>query len=145
MHSAEGVGRGGGGQRDRMRRSGESAGRGIRVGTKVAALMAAWARTITAAKCRVHACSVTNVASIESDLPGGTRGDTGSYATAWTCLFRNLELVKGQTLVSRGRSSFGQAALNGGKWPGQSYCHNRRGDRSRIGGRSVQTCRVRRS
>ena len=36
-----------------------------------------------------------------------------SYATAWTCLFRNLELAKGQTLVIRGAmSSFGQAALN---------------------------------
>lgn len=36
-----------------------------------------------------------------------------SYATAWTCLFRNLELAEGQTLVIRGAmSSFGQAALN---------------------------------
>jgi NADPH:quinone reductase-like Zn-dependent oxidoreductase len=31
---------------------------------------------------------------------------------AWTCLFRNLEITKGQTLVIRGAtSSFGQAAL----------------------------------
>ena len=36
-----------------------------------------------------------------------------TYATAWTCLFRNLEIAKGQTLVIRGAtSSFGQAALN---------------------------------
>src|SRR5499427_188518 len=36
-----------------------------------------------------------------------------SYATAWTCLFRNLELQAGQTVVIRGAtSSFGQAALN---------------------------------
>jgi NADPH:quinone reductase-like Zn-dependent oxidoreductase len=36
-----------------------------------------------------------------------------SYATAWTCLFRNLELAKGQTLLLRGAtSSFGFAALN---------------------------------
>jgi len=36
-----------------------------------------------------------------------------SYATAWTCLFRNLELKKDQTLVIRGAtSSFGQAGLN---------------------------------
>ncbi|HEY9759279.1 MAG TPA: zinc-binding dehydrogenase [Oculatellaceae cyanobacterium] len=35
-----------------------------------------------------------------------------SYATAWTCLFRNLEIQKGQLLVIRGAtSSFGQAAL----------------------------------
>ena len=35
-----------------------------------------------------------------------------TYATAWTCLFRNLEITKGQTLVIRGAtSSFGQAAV----------------------------------
>jgi NADPH2:quinone reductase len=33
-------------------------------------------------------------------------------AAAWTCLFRNLEIAKGQTLVIRGGpSSFGQAAI----------------------------------
>src|SRR5262249_23523766 len=57
---------------------------------------------------------VENVASIESDLPwADLAAIPESYATAWTCLFRNLELVKGQTLVIRGgMSSFGQAALN---------------------------------
>jgi NADPH:quinone reductase len=35
-----------------------------------------------------------------------------TYAVAWTCLFRNLDLRAGQTLVLRGAtSSFGQAAL----------------------------------
>jgi threonine dehydrogenase-like Zn-dependent dehydrogenase len=35
-----------------------------------------------------------------------------TFATAWTCLFRNLEIQKGQLLVIRGAtSSFGQAAL----------------------------------
>ncbi|SDI27562.1 Zinc-binding dehydrogenase [Nonomuraea jiangxiensis] len=35
-----------------------------------------------------------------------------TYATAWTCLFRNLEIVPGQLLVIRGgTSSFGQAAI----------------------------------
>jgi len=35
-----------------------------------------------------------------------------TYATAWTCLFRNLEIVAGRTLVVRGAtSSFGQAAV----------------------------------
>jgi NADPH2:quinone reductase len=35
-----------------------------------------------------------------------------TYATAWTCLFRNLEIERGQLLVIRGAtSSFGQAAL----------------------------------
>lgn len=36
-----------------------------------------------------------------------------SYATAWTCLFRNLEVKRGQTLVVRGATSgFGIAAVN---------------------------------
>jgi NADPH2:quinone reductase len=36
-----------------------------------------------------------------------------SYATAWTCLLRNLEIRKGQTLVIRGATSaLGRAALN---------------------------------
>ena len=36
-----------------------------------------------------------------------------SYATAWTCLHRNLEIAKGQTLVIRGATSaLGRAAVN---------------------------------
>ncbi|KAK4156576.1 hypothetical protein C8A00DRAFT_30542 [Chaetomidium leptoderma] len=36
-----------------------------------------------------------------------------SYCTAWTCLFRNLALRRGQRLLIRGASSaFGRAALN---------------------------------
>ncbi|KAJ9666408.1 hypothetical protein H2201_003596 [Coniosporium apollinis] len=36
-----------------------------------------------------------------------------SYATAWTCLFRNLEVKEGQRLLIRGATSaFGQAAIN---------------------------------
>jgi NADPH2:quinone reductase len=36
-----------------------------------------------------------------------------SYATAWTCLHRNLEIKNGQTLVIRGATSaLGRAALN---------------------------------
>jgi len=56
----------------------------------------------------------TGVAPIESDLPWEELAVIPeSYATAWTCLFRNLELKKDQTLVIRGAtSSFGQAALN---------------------------------
>jgi NADPH:quinone reductase len=36
-----------------------------------------------------------------------------SYATAWTCLYGNLQIKKGQTLLLRGATSaLGQAALN---------------------------------
>lgn len=57
---------------------------------------------------------VTNVAAIESDLSWAELAAIPeTYATAWTCLFRNLEIAKGQTLVIRGAtSSFGRAALN---------------------------------
>src|SRR5207249_1539303 len=56
---------------------------------------------------------VSNVALIESELPWAELAAIPeTYAPAWTCLFRNLEITKDQTLVIRGAtSSFGQAAL----------------------------------
>jgi hypothetical protein len=56
----------------------------------------------------------SNVALIESELPWAELAAIPeTYATAWTCLFRNLEILKGQTLVIRGGgSSFGWAAIN---------------------------------
>jgi len=84
------------------------------VGTKVAALMGGLGRTINGSYAEYTRAPATNVAQIESDLPWEELAAIPeSYATAWTCLFRNLELVQGQTLVIRGAtSSFGQAALN---------------------------------
>ena len=84
------------------------------VGAKVAALMGGLGRTINGSYAEYTRAPVTNVASIESDLPWEELAAIPeSYATAWTCLFRNLELAKGQKLVIRGgMSSFGQAALN---------------------------------
>jgi NADPH:quinone reductase len=84
------------------------------VGTKVAALMGGLGRTINGSYAEYTRAPVTNVAPIESDLPWEELAAIPeSYSTAWTCLFRNLELAKGQTLVIRGgMSSFGQAALN---------------------------------
>jgi NADPH:quinone reductase len=84
------------------------------VGTKVAALMGGLGRTINGTYAEYTRAPVTNVASIESNLPWEELGAIPeSYATAWTCLFRNLELTRDQTLVIRGAmSSFGQAALN---------------------------------
>jgi NADPH2:quinone reductase len=54
-----------------------------------------------------------NVALIESELPWSQLAALPeTYATAWTCLFRNLNLTAGQTVVIRGAtSSFGQAAV----------------------------------
>jgi NADPH:quinone reductase-like Zn-dependent oxidoreductase len=83
-------------------------------GTKVAALMGGLGRTINGSYAEYTCPPVTNVASIESDLSWAELAAIPeTYATAWTCLFRNLEITKGQTLVIRGAtSSFGRSALN---------------------------------
>ncbi|MHC5537103.1 alcohol dehydrogenase catalytic domain-containing protein, partial [Singulisphaera rosea] len=83
-------------------------------GSKVAALMGGLGRTINGSYAEVTRVPVTNVAAIESNLSWAELAAIPeTYATAWTCLFRNLELTAGQTLVIRGAtSSFGQAALN---------------------------------
>src|SRR5947209_8828264 len=83
-------------------------------GTKVAALMGGLGRTINGSYAEYTRVPVTNVAAIESDLPwADLAAIPETYATAWTCLFRNLEIAPGQTLVIRGATSaFGQAALN---------------------------------
>src|SRR3954447_23299027 len=83
-------------------------------GTKVAALMGGLGRTINGSYAEYTRAPVTNVAAIESRLSWADLAALPeTYATAWTCLFRNLEVARGQTLVIRGAtSSFGQAALN---------------------------------
>jgi NADPH:quinone reductase-like Zn-dependent oxidoreductase len=83
-------------------------------GTKVAALMGGLGRTINGSYAEFTRAPVTNVGTIESGLSWAELAAIPeSYATAWTCLFRNLEITSGQTLVIRGATSaFGQAALN---------------------------------
>ena len=84
------------------------------IGAKVAALMGGLGRTINGSYAEYTRARASNVALIESDLPWAELAAIPeTYATAWTCLFRNLQLAEGQTLVIRGAmSSFGQAALN---------------------------------
>ena len=84
------------------------------IGAKVAALMGGLGRTINGSYAEYTRVRASNVAPIESDLPWAELAAIPeTYATAWTCLFRNLEIARGQTLVIRGAaSSFGQAALN---------------------------------
>jgi NADPH2:quinone reductase len=84
------------------------------VGTKVAALMGGLGRTINGSYAEYTRPPVANVAAIESDLSWAELAAIPeTYATAWTCLFRNLEIAKGETLVIRGAtSSFGQAGVN---------------------------------
>lgn len=83
------------------------------VGAKVAALMGGLGRTINGSYAQYTRAPASNVALIEADLPWAELAAIPeTYATAWTCLFRNLEIAQGQTLVIRGAtSSFGQAAL----------------------------------
>ncbi|PNE11999.1 MAG: alcohol dehydrogenase [Beijerinckiaceae bacterium] len=83
------------------------------VGAKVAALMGGLGRTINGSYAEYTRAPVSNVALIKADLPWAVLAAIPeTYATAWTCLFRNLEIEKGQLLVIRGAtSSFGQAAL----------------------------------
>jgi NADPH:quinone reductase-like Zn-dependent oxidoreductase len=84
------------------------------IGTKAAALMGGLGRTINGSYAEFTRAPVSNVAAIESDLSwADLAAIPETYATAWTCLFRNLEIARGQTLVIRGAtSSFGQAAVN---------------------------------
>lgn len=84
------------------------------VGTKVAALMGGLGRTINGSYAEYTRAPVSNVAVIESDLPWAELAAIPeSYATAWTCLFRNLKIERGQTILIRGAtSSFGLAAVN---------------------------------
>src|SRR6201994_2634864 len=83
------------------------------VGAKVAALMGGLGRTINGSYAEYTRAPTGNVALIEADLPWAELATIPeTYATAWTCLFRNLELRRGQLLVIRGAtSSFGQSAL----------------------------------
>ncbi len=83
------------------------------VGAKVAALMGGLGRTTNGSYAEFTRAPVTNVAAIESELPWADLAALPvTYATAWTCLFRNLEIQPRQPLVIRGAtSSFGQAAV----------------------------------
>jgi NADPH:quinone reductase len=83
------------------------------VGAKVAALMGGLGRTINGSYAEYTRVPASNVARMDSDLPWSQLAALPeTYATAWTCLFRNLNLATGQTLVVRGAtSSFGQAAV----------------------------------
>ncbi|HEY1996998.1 zinc-binding alcohol dehydrogenase family protein [Paraburkholderia sp.] len=84
------------------------------VGAKVAALMGGLGRTINGSYAEYTRAPVSNVAAIESDLPWAELAAIPeTYSTAWTCLFRNLKIQRGQTIVIRGAtSSFGLAAVN---------------------------------
>ena len=83
-------------------------------GQKVAALMGGMGRSINGSYAEYTRVPVSNVVAIDSNLPWeDLAAIPESYATAWTCLHRNLELGAAETLLIRGATSaLGQAALN---------------------------------
>jgi NADPH:quinone reductase-like Zn-dependent oxidoreductase len=80
----------------------------------VAALMGGLGRTINGSYAEYTCPPATNVVPIETEMSWEDFAVIPeSYATAWTCLQRNLEIAEGQTLVIRGATSaLGRAALN---------------------------------
>ena len=67
------------------------------IGAKVAALMGGLGRTINGSYAEYTRVRASNVALIESDLSWAELAAIPeTYATAWTCLFRNLEIARGQ-------------------------------------------------
>jgi len=86
-------------------------------GTAVAALMGGLGRTINGSYAEYTNAPISNVVSFDSKEPplpwDQLAAIPETYATVWTCLFRNLELQKGQKLLIRGATSaLGKAAIN---------------------------------
>jgi NADPH:quinone reductase len=83
-------------------------------GQQVAALMGGMGRLINGSYAERVRVPATNVVPIVSNLPWEDfAAISESYATAWSAVRGNLDLLPGQTLVVRGAtSSLGQAAIN---------------------------------
>lgn len=92
------------------------------IGTPVAAVMGGLGRTINGSYAEYTSAPVGNMVKLgdsEEDLKklglgwGQVAAIPETYATAWTVLFRNLEVKAGDRLLIRGgTSSFGRAAIN---------------------------------
>lgn len=83
-------------------------------GQTVMALMGGMGRSINGSYASRVVVPASNVIAVDTHLPWERLGALPeSYATAWTCLHRNLALRPGQRLVVRGgTSSLGQAAID---------------------------------
>jgi NADPH:quinone reductase-like Zn-dependent oxidoreductase len=84
----------------------------FRPGQKVLALMGGMGRTINGSYAELTQVPAANVVAVTTALPWEELAALPeSYATAWTCLYRNLGIEAGQTLLIRGATSaLGQAA-----------------------------------
>ncbi|OCL11209.1 alcohol dehydrogenase zinc-binding domain protein [Glonium stellatum] len=87
-------------------------------GTPVAAVMGGLGRTINGSYAQYTRAPVSTVVALGDDAAAALpwtqlAAIPESYCTAWTCLFGNLELKAGQTLLIRGATSaLGKAAIN---------------------------------
>ena len=83
-------------------------------GQQVAAMMGGMGRTIDGTYAEYVRTPSTNVLPVTSRLSWtDLAAIPESYATAWTCLHRNLKLEPGQIILVRGgTSALGQAAIN---------------------------------
>lgn len=83
-------------------------------GQKVLAIVGGMGRSLNGSYAEYAAVPASNVAAVETNLSWEHFAAVPeSYATAWMCLFGNLSLEAGQTLMIRGASSaLGQAAVN---------------------------------
>ena len=83
-------------------------------GRKVAALMGGMGRTIDGSYAELTRVPAANVVAVDTSLPWEELAAIPeSYATAWTCLARNLALEPSRTVLIRGATSaLGQAAVN---------------------------------
>jgi NADPH:quinone reductase-like Zn-dependent oxidoreductase len=92
----------------------EAPGGEFQPGDKVAAFVGGMGRTINGSYEELTLVPATNVVKIATGMPWEEFAVVPeSYSTAWTCLYGNLHIEKGQTLLLRGATSaLGQAALN---------------------------------
>ena len=83
-------------------------------GQKVIAIMGGMGRVTNGSYAEYTRLPSSNVVAVNSALPWHElTAIPECYATAWACLFGNLDLKRGQTLLIRGATSaLGQAALN---------------------------------
>lgn len=87
---------------------------GHRPGQEVVALMGGMGRSFDGSYAEHTRTPLANVVPVESALSWPRLAALPeSYATAWTCLYRNLSLQAGQIILVRGATSaLGQAAVN---------------------------------
>jgi NADPH2:quinone reductase len=83
-------------------------------GQKVVAFMGGMGRTIGGSYAEFTRVPASNVVAVRTELPWEELAAIPeSYATAWICLYGNLALAFGQTLLVRGATSgLGRASVN---------------------------------